>query len=355
MSGSGTLRGFTVRQRYSGANFGLPAAAWPVVPAAPPTPAAATQPPPQESCASPAVAPPAAMSAPGFAGVANPAASAVSGHSTLAQAALAVSSSPADPSRRCGWSAAEHAAAQHAAAAAAAVYSGVMPSRRAGPTLTYQPAMRLSPVSVPAPASARTAPGSGDRGAEQSGGVPYSEVLLSPDTTPGGSAQRGVDGGATPSDGSGRWRSPLSTATAAARAASAGGAPDPSEPAPHQAALQQRQWWTPHQAAAASAFRGSAAGFELPFSLITSSPALLPTEQAQRAQHASPSIDPLQARRMFVATHALSWLSRPSPAPVLSCTLPDSCDCSGQPVNACFSVSLCTTLCEGSRVRITGA
>jgi len=154
--------------------------------------------------------------------------------------------------------------------------------------------MTLSPMDIPAAiaASAETAPGFGWRDANQSGGVPYSEVLLSPDTTPPGSAHRAGAGGATPSDGGGRWRSPLSTPTAAAAAMSA------SEPARYPAALQQRQWWTPHQAAAGAALRGSStAGFELPFSLITSSPALLPSGPARQAQQASPSIESLQARQ----------------------------------------------------------
>ncbi len=206
--------------------------------------------------------------------------------------------SPTDPSRLGDWRAAEHAAAQHAAAAAAAAYSGVVPSQHAGLAFSNQLTLGSSPDSISAAASAQTEPNSGGRAAEQIGGIPYSEVLLSPDTTPPGSAQRAGAGGGMPSDGGGRWRSPLSTPTPAAAAMSVS-APEPSDPASYPAALQQRQWWTPHQAAAGAALRGSStAGFELPFSLITSSPALLPTGQAQQAQQAGPSIESLQARHI---------------------------------------------------------
>jgi len=152
LSGSGSLGDFTVRQWYSSAKFGQPAAAWAVNPAAPLTPAAAMQPPPQQIGASPAIAPPVVMSSPDSAGGA---AGAVSSYSPSAQAAFSAPSSPADPSRLGDWRAAEYAAAQHAAAADAAVYSGVMPSRQAGLTLTDQPTMmRPSPGRPIAPVSA---------------------------------------------------------------------------------------------------------------------------------------------------------------------------------------------------------
>ena len=288
----------TVRQKYGGGQGGSQQPSFSGGngggnPAPPLTPAAAAQQPPQQSSASPAGVPSVPLSSPG-----TMPARLMSGTPTgCPLLSLAPLHMPHE--QTIAFAGAEPVDAQ----AADLVTATAVPLPGAW-TTAFLP-RRPSPVSFPPVELAEGTPCGSSEVGEQ-GGVPYSAVFLSPGETgiPGGGGRRTATarggGGAAAASELGGWRSPVNSPVAAAAAVAPPTALQPaSAAAAYPAVLRQQHWRTPHQAAAAAASGDSLAGFELPFSLITSAPALPPMGQPPQQVAVSAPVEHLQ-----VMTHA---------------------------------------------------
>ena len=286
-----------MRQKYGGLLGGMQprSGSGGSLPAPPLTPAAATQQPPQQSTASPAGLPPALLSSPASIPGRPPPVAAASASLLIGPGLPQL---PQGQSTAFAWAPGDVFRSEYAADPAVA---SAVPLPGAWTTAFSPP--RRSAVSLP-PGEVPDGPSGGSLATGEEGGVPYSAIFVSPSGSgelgSGGHGTAGTSGGSGGAAGPALrgWRSPLNSPAGVTAAF----LPPPMAPQPAAAAypavLQQQQWRTPHQAAAAAALAGSVAGYELPFSLITSSPALPPMGHPPRQVAAGAPSEPLQVTRL---------------------------------------------------------